>query len=195
MNVVFVRPRLRLSGEVIGRRLADGRAEDLDHPEVEGDLGDLVQHLPAQRRCRVVSECRIHGRRVLQPRPEFLLEQESGARHPQVSGTAPSIRQSPGLRSARPCRGPRTRGRAEGSRRSSPRRARRAPTASGWVMRPPTLTSALTPGEPSAFMRTTRQSPERSRHVSSCSPVPDADAAQIEREAGRAGDAVPARLA
>src|SRR5205085_11084858 len=31
----------------VSERLADGGAEDLDDPEVEGDLGDLVEHLPA----------------------------------------------------------------------------------------------------------------------------------------------------
>jgi hypothetical protein len=30
--------------EIVGRRLADRRREDLDDPEVDGDLGDLVQH-------------------------------------------------------------------------------------------------------------------------------------------------------
>ena len=71
------------------------------------------------------------------------------------------------------------------------------PSATGttWLMVPPTLTSALTPDEPSAFMRTTRHWPERSRQLSCCSPVPDVDAAQIEREPGRAGDAVPAWFA
>ena len=31
-------------GEVVRRGLADRRAEHLDHPEVEGDLRNLVQH-------------------------------------------------------------------------------------------------------------------------------------------------------
>ena len=30
----------------VGEALADGGAEDLDHPEPDGDLGDLVEHLP-----------------------------------------------------------------------------------------------------------------------------------------------------
>ena len=38
--------------EVVGEGLADRGAEDLDHPEVEGDLGDLVQHLVAEGLCR-----------------------------------------------------------------------------------------------------------------------------------------------
>ena len=54
MNVVFVRPRPDVLGQIVGRRLSDGRAEDLDDPEVERDLGDLVQHpacgVPAARR-------------------------------------------------------------------------------------------------------------------------------------------------
>src|SRR5204863_6524330 len=32
--------------QVVGCGLADRRAHDLDHPEVEGDLGNLVEHAP-----------------------------------------------------------------------------------------------------------------------------------------------------
>ena len=47
-------------GEVVGSGLADGRAQHLDHPEVEGDLRDLVQH-PAQGRA---TNARRHRRTV-----------------------------------------------------------------------------------------------------------------------------------
>src|SRR5581483_4606521 len=40
-------PEADVVGEIIRSRLADRRTQDLDHPEVEGDLGNLVQH-PAQ---------------------------------------------------------------------------------------------------------------------------------------------------
>ena len=42
----------------------------------------------------------------------------------------------------------------------------------------PRSTLAATPREPSAFMRTTDQSPSRTFHVSVCVPTPEAEAAQ-----------------
>src|SRR5437660_140940 len=45
------------------------------------------------------------------------------------------------------------------SRMSSPAPVTPRATGTTWLMAPPTLTSALTPDEPSVFMRTTRHRP------------------------------------
>jgi hypothetical protein len=65
-------PEAEVFVEQVGRCLADGRAEDLDHPEVDRDLGHLVEHL-TQGRLRVLAArgaagedrlCGVH-RRIL----------------------------------------------------------------------------------------------------------------------------------
>jgi len=38
---------VEIPGEVVGGSLTDRRAQDLDHPEVDRDFWNLVQHLPA----------------------------------------------------------------------------------------------------------------------------------------------------
>ena len=52
--------------EEVGGGLADSRAEDLDHPEVEGDLGHLVQHRAERRGARhgPGDRCRCHAVRI-----------------------------------------------------------------------------------------------------------------------------------
>ena len=55
----------------------------------------------------------------------------------------------------------------------------------------PALTRASTPGEPSAFIRTTDHDPESVSHVSTCVPVPCADATQNVCDAGGLGVCVP----
>ena len=59
-------PEAEVDVQVIGRGLADRRAHDLDHPEVEGDLGDLVEHPATERRADCVLRVRVgDGRRRL----------------------------------------------------------------------------------------------------------------------------------
>ena len=55
----------------------------------------------------------------------------------------------------------------------------------------PRSTSAATPREPSAFIRTTDQSPSRTFHVSVCVPTPEAEAAQKLCSVGGARGAPP----
>jgi len=50
----------------------------------------------------------------------------------------------------------------------------------------PRSTSAVTPREPSAFIRTTDQSPSRTFQVSVCVPTPEAEAAQKDCSVGGA---------
>ena len=56
----------------------------------------------------------------------------------------------------------------------------------------PRSTSAATPREPSAFMRTTDQSPSRTFQVTVCLPWPEADAAQKFWAVGGRPGAAPA---
>src|SRR6266480_3493376 len=55
----------------------------------------------------------------------------------------------------------------------------------------PRSTSAVTPREPSAFIRTTDQSPSRTFQVSVCVPTPEAEAAQKDCSVGGACGARP----
>ena len=86
--------------QVVGRRLADRRAHDLDDPEVERDFRDLVEHLAAQR--GLVPRVRGgggHGSRSWHGRPEPLLtDARSGVR--QATG-ANNSRPRDGLPPAR----------------------------------------------------------------------------------------------
>src|SRR5262249_53220762 len=54
--------------EVVGRGLPNRGAKNLDDPEVDGDFGDLVQHLPRDRSVRPGAEGRRYRAHV-----EFLL--------------------------------------------------------------------------------------------------------------------------
>ena len=49
--------------DVVGEGLPHRRAEDLDHPEVDGDLRDLVEHAAPVAGCRRTGECLrwVHG--------------------------------------------------------------------------------------------------------------------------------------
>ena len=63
--------------------------------------------------------------------------------------------------------------------------SRTQPASSRKPICAPALTSAWTPGEPSAFITTTDQSPSRTSQVSVCVPAPCTEASQMCCFAGR----------
>ncbi len=67
--------------EVVGEGLPHRRAEDLDHPEVEGDLGDLVEHPAAVARHRRAGHCGgcVHGADCEGPRLDSRESSAGGA--------------------------------------------------------------------------------------------------------------------
>ncbi len=58
----------------------------------------------------------------------------------------------------------------------------------------PALTSAATPGEPSAFMSTMLQSPDSASHTAVCRPEPEAAAAQKSCSSGGSAGRSPGIL-
>ena len=91
MYVVLVEAEAEVVVEVVGRRLADGRAHDLDDPEVERDLGHLVEHPAPERRPR---DRRSAAMRRCDDRP---FGGHGRHRQPEVQGAVGEIDVQPAL--------------------------------------------------------------------------------------------------